>query len=677
MREPFLVGALLLVPVVALAASAPPLSGEAVKRAVDRLVSRFGNAEAARIQRGVTQVAQRWRAEDGNDEAFVAFCEANFVTDPGALRREAARLEAVLEQVEGHLHEIGRELRTPLDLDTGPLGAVDRMLASVDLAAHLQEDLFRSQVAFFALLNFPVDTLKERLREGPQWSRERWAWSRMMDRFADRIPAAALQEVTRAVTAANRYVAEYNVRLDRVVTGEGQRLFPEGLRLLSHWGLRDELKAAYTRPDGLAQQRLIQRVMERIVRQEIPAVVIDNPELEWRVESNEVRPAGGGGAWSRAEREADQRYRHILEVFAALRGLDQFTPSAPSALARAFEVHRQIPEEQVQALLVAVLTAPEVRATAQLIQRRLGRPLEPFDIWYDGFTQRRQFSEEELDRLVAARYPTVAAFQADLPAILRRLGFSGEQATFLSAHIVVDAARGSGHAMEAVRRGDAAHLRTRVPPAGMNYKGFNIAMHELGHNVEQVFSLAGVDHWFLRGVPNNAFTEALAFVFQGRDLEVLGLASAQLEPSPEERLAALWSTFEIAGVALVDTAMWHFLYEHPQATPAELRAAVVATAREVWNRYFEPVLGCRDSELLAIYSHMIDYPLYLPDYPLGHIVAAQVAAALRRGNFGTEVERMMRLGNLTPDAWMRAAVGEGVSAEPLLRDARLALEALR
>ncbi len=677
MREAWLASALLLVPVLALAASARTVPSEAVKRAVDRLTSRFGSAEAARIQRGVTQVAQRWRAEDGDDEAFVAFCEANFVTDPGELRREAARLEAVLEQVEGRLHEIRRELRAPMDLDTGPLGPVDRMLASLDLAAHLEEDLFRSRVAFFALLNFPVDTLAERLAHGPSWSRERWAWSRMMERFADRIPAAAWQEVTRAVTAANRYVAEYNLRLDRVVTAEEQRLFPEGLRLLCHWGLRDELKAAYARPDGLAQQRLIQRVMERVVRQEIPAEVVDNPELEWRVESNEVRPAGGGGPWRRAEREEDRRYRHILEVFAALRGLDQFTPSAPSALARAFDQRRQIPEEQVEALLVSVLTAPEVRATGQVIERRLGRPLEPFDIWYDGFAQRRQIPEEELDRMVAARYPTVAAFQADLPAILRRLGFSEEQAAFLSARIVVDAARGSGHAMEAVRRGDAAHLRTRVGPRGMTYKGFNIAMHELGHNVEQVFSLAGVDHWFLRGVPNNAFTEALAFVFQQRDLEVLGLAQPRSEPSPEDRLAALWSTFEIAGVALVDTAMWHFLYEHPQATPEELRAAVLAAARAVWNRYYEPVLGCRDSELLAIYSHMIDYPLYLPDYPLGHLVAAQVGEALRRGNFGAEVERMMRLGNLTPDAWMRAAVGEGLSAEPLLRNARRALEAVR
>ena len=89
---------------------------------------------------------------------------------------------------------------------------------------------------------------------------------------------------------------------------------------------------------------------------------------------------------------------------------------------------------------------------------------------------------------------------------------------------MVDPARGSGHAMGAGRRADKAHLRTRVEKDGMNYKGFNIAVHEMGHNVEQTFSLNMIDHTLLQGVPNTAFTEALAFVFQGHDLELLGLS---------------------------------------------------------------------------------------------------------------------------------------------------------
>src|SRR5690606_19341837 len=92
--------------------------------------------------------------------------------------------------------------------------------------------------------------------------------------------------------------------------------------------------------------------------------------------------------------------------------------------------------------------------------------------------------------------------------------------------IEVDPARGSGHAMGASMRNASARLRTRVEKSGMNYKGYNIAIHELGHNVEQVLSLHDVDYYTLQGVPNTAFTEALAFVFQARDLERLGLTDS-------------------------------------------------------------------------------------------------------------------------------------------------------
>ena len=64
-------------------------------------------------------------------------------------------------------------------------------------------------------------------------------------------------------------------------------------------------------------------------------------------------------------------------------------------------------------------------------------------------------------------------------------------------------------------RGQMARLRTRVEPGGMNYKGFNIAVHEMGHNIEQTFSLYEVDHTLLAGVPNTAFTEALAMIAAG------------------------------------------------------------------------------------------------------------------------------------------------------------------
>jgi len=664
---------------VALGGLAPrsAIPSDAVQATIAKLIATHGEAQAQRVRRGVNQVAERWWPEDGDLPAFAAFCESSFLTDPAALAAVESRLERVLEQVDGHLHEVRRELLTPLDLDTGSVSTADRLLADLDLSVHTNEDLFKTKVAFLALLNFPVHTLSERLAQGGGWTRDAWARSRMMDRFADRIPAGVLQGITTSQTAADAYIADYNICMDRLLTRDGRRLFPQGLRLISHWGLRDELASHYGEADALAKQRTIQRVMERIVRQEIPAAVIDNPDLDWCPETNDVRPAPSATVAAGAnlsEREPDRRYAAWLANFQAARAADVYTPTAPTAIARAFDQQREIPEPEVEALLVSVLTSSELSDLAALVRTRLGRPLEPFDIWYSGFKPRAIYPEEKLDTIVRSRYPTVAAFQADLPHILTGLSFSAERAKWLADRIVVDASRGAGHAMGAVRREDAAHLRTRIPAAGMNYKGFDIAIHELGHNVEQTFSLHGIDRWYMNGVPNTAFTEAFAMLFQDRDIELLGLASPSANAA-WEALGTLWATAEIAAVSLVDMKAWHWLYEHPDANPAQLRQAVLAAARDVWNRYYAPLFGQKDVEILAIYSHTVTNPLYLPDYPLGHIIAFQLAETVRGPRFGMEFERIARQGRLTPDAWMNGAVGHAISARALLAAARSALAA--
>ncbi len=645
-----------------------------LEAAIQRLVEVHGKPQTERIRRGVTQTAQRWWAEDGDAEEFTRFCEEHFIVDTQELDRVFARLQYVVEQIDGHLHEVRRELTTPMDLDTGPIGGVDRLLGDVDLAAHVDDDLFKSKAAFLALLNFPTHTLSDRLEHGADWSREVWARSRMMDRFAERVPAAVAQGITRAFTDADQYIANYNIRMDRLVSNGGERPFPEGLRLITHWGLRDELKSQYAEEDGLALQRMILRVMERIVRQEIPAAVVDNPDVIWNPDSNEVRPFDDSGSKVSTEREPDTRYAKLLSVFHAVRQADRYSPTAPTYIDRRFQLERQIPEQEVEALLASVLTSDEFTKAARLIRDRLGRDLEAFDIWYDGFKPRGAHGEAELTRIVAERYPQVAAFQRDLPNILAGLGFEPERAAWLAEHIVVDPSRGAGHAMGAQRREDQAHLRPRIGNDGMDYKGFNIAIHELGHNVEQVLSLNAMDHWWLNGVPNTGFTEALAFVFQNRDLELLGFDSGGPDARHMEALDTLWSTAEIGGVALVDMYLWRWMYEHPDAEPAELREATLGIARDVWNRYFAPVFGIEDQEILAVYSHMIVYGLYLPDYPLGHIIAFQVADKMRQGDFGREFERVAGQGRLTPDAWMRGAVGQPLSATALLSEARSALE---
>ena len=53
-------------------------------------------------------------------------------------------------------------------------------------------------------------------------------------------------------------------------------------------------------------------------------------------------------------------------------------------------------------------------------------------------------------------------------------------------------------------------------------------------------------------------------------------------------------------------------------------ACIEIWSEEVWNAYYYPVLGEKDSPILACYSHMVNSPMYLPNYPLGHIIEFQL-----------------------------------------------------
>ncbi|HSP05693.1 MAG TPA: hypothetical protein VLR94_00875 [Acidobacteriota bacterium] len=659
---------------------------ESIARLETELTAKYGEAQQARITRGLTQVAGCWRAEDGDAAAFEGFVRKNFIADQKALDETFTRLEAVLEQLDGHMLEIQRYFREPVDLDRGPILAVDETLAGYDPAAHASDDFFENKLAFQVLLNFPLTSLDERLAGG-SWSRRQWAEARLARRFSTRIPGGVNLEISKAASDADRYISEYNIWMHHLMDDQGKRLFAPKLRLISHWNLRDELKADYSDPQmGLARQRMIQKVMERIVTQTIPAVVVNNPNVDWNPFSNEVKPAtekdsdlpAAQDMKINSDPEPDTRYAILLEVFHAVRKADPYSPQAATLIDRRFSEDREIPEARVKAMLEQVLTSPLASGTAALIQSRLGRPLEPFDIWYNGFRPRGKYTEKELDSIVATKYPTAEAFAADIPNILQKLGFSRERAEMLATNIVVDPSRGAGHAMPAARREDKVHLRTRVEKDGMNYKGYNIAIHEMGHNVEQIFSLKMIDHSLLQGVPNTAFTEALAFLFQSRDLDLLGLAKPDVESEALRTLNDYWTTYELSGVALVDMGVWHWMYDHPDATPAQLRDATVQISKDVWNTYYAPVFQQKDVVLLGIYSHMIDSMLYLPDYPIGHMIASQIEEQISKsGSLGTEFERMTRMGSVVPDVWMTNATGSPVGPEALLRNTEKALGQLK
>ncbi|HLO98651.1 MAG TPA: hypothetical protein VK171_08660, partial [Fimbriimonas sp.] len=464
----------------------------------------------------------------------------------------------------------------------------------------------------------------------------------------------------------------YNLYTHHILTPDGKRLFPPGQRLLSHWNLRDEIKAAYSDRNGIEKQRLLAQVMDAIVQQTIPAAVINNPRVDWTpgtgtVSASRILDVESEPAQTRTltnKRENDERYRQWLGVFAAEKAIDNQDPEFPKFMDRRFARDGEVREKDVESLLVSILDSPLVDTVAQRIESKLGRKLEPFDIYFDPAGSRGGKTESELDEITRARYPNVASFSNDIPRLLRDLGFSADKAKFLSERIAVETARGSGHAFGIARRDDIAHLRTRIASDGMDYKSYNIAIHELGHNVEQLFSTATIDYSSLYGVPNSSITEALAFVFQAKDLDLLDLPGAQKNM---RATSAFWALREISGAALVEMKAWQWLYANPKCSSEQFKTAVVRISREVWNTYFAPSFGVQDATLLGIYSHMVQSALYLPDYAMAQLTAFQIQEHFNRvkGPIGPEFERMAKIGYVTPDEWLRQAVGSRLSVVPL------------
>ena len=144
------------------------------------------------------------------------------------------------------------------------------------------------------------------------------------------------------------------------------------------------------------------------------------------------------------------------------------------------------------------------------------------------------------------------------------------------------------------RRGDSPHLRTRVEPGGMNYKGYNIAVHELGHNVEQVFSLYEVDHTLLAGRARTPPSPR-----RWRSSSRRGTSScsglAQARRASAERLRVLNDFWADLGDRRRGARRHRRVALDVRAPRRDARRAArgdgARSRASTWNRYYAPVLG--------------------------------------------------------------------------------------
>src|SRR5687767_2717058 len=97
-------------------AGAPAGLADAAAEAKKALLAKHP-AEGARIERGVDQVAQLWRAGDGDAAAFRAFVEKEFLPAGETFEGTFQRLESASERLGGYYTSLARDLRAPLDVD--------------------------------------------------------------------------------------------------------------------------------------------------------------------------------------------------------------------------------------------------------------------------------------------------------------------------------------------------------------------------------------------------------------------------------------------------------------------------------------------------------------------------------------------------------------------------------
>ncbi|HIA72387.1 MAG TPA: hypothetical protein EYO01_06795 [Phycisphaerales bacterium] len=628
---------------------------------IDETIQSLGSCE--RATQGVNRVANRWHDSDGGGDQFKSFCEENFIKSEEDRTRLLSRFESAMGSIGGHLYEIGRHLRRWTDLRGDEMHSVDNAMAMFDPCPDLSDQFYKQKIAFIALLNFTRPDLETMLQDGCNWTTDEWAEARIGRAFGPRIPSEVNDRARELEHEANMFVSEFHVPVGCMVDSNGKAWFEKDRKLIAHWLIREEIKAGYTQDGGIEKQRALASVMRRHIDGTIPKQIMDSTcQGLWDPKANTIDGNDPG------ELLGPVRYEQLATQRSIAVDYDKYYEEHPSAIARKFDLEREIPEETVEALMIELLKAPVRKDIATFMEEKLGRPLEAFDIYLEDISEGA--SSKELDEKVTAMFKDELEFQSKIPDVLRGLGFSDEDADFLGSRVNVEIARGAGHAMRPGIPEYNAWLRTNRLDDRLGWDGFDTAMHELGHNLEQLISTHFVPRPLLRNVPNTACTEAFAFLYQNKAKEVVGLpeedeAKAFAFASVEGLLAAC----QIAGPSLVELYTWRWLYKNPKATPEKLRDEMLSIAKDVWDTYFKEYFGEDHYHILAAYQHMIGYPLYLPDYTIGHVISHQIKSHMRGKDLAAETKRICSIGRLTPDQWMKNAVGSPISASQLIEDA--------
>ncbi|MHC1733893.1 MAG: hypothetical protein AB9888_17920 [Bacteroidales bacterium] len=647
------------------------VSSEEISSIKSELKSIHGIETANRIEKGVSQLAQIWDFSDDNAARFREFCIENFLSD-AELNENLPRIAENLILTGGSLSVIRSKMNEPFAFtDVKELHA-DRFFRK----AVPSYNPYTSELAYFLKLNFPEWSLDEKRQMSTAWDRNQW----IMNAIGGYYPG---REVERNATLASkqsefrRYIDNYFFDMHRIMDAKGNYPFSEVISLHCHRGLRDNTKEEYTKEGGFERQKLTGVVLEKVFTGEVPVNFLTDKNTRWNPSKNELYTIEGKKLKRISEYtcEDDLRYEGLKNLFNIEQAVDSAYGNGSTYITRTFE-NANLTVDETEKIIVDILESPLAAEVSRLVQRRLNRKLHPFDVWYSGFQEQSYYSAEYLDSLTRARYPDPGSLEDNIKDILMKMGFPEEEAFTVGASVNVHSVVSGGYSDQPPVQGGKALLTTMFGERGLDYKGYRVAMHELGHVVCGVYSTLYADNFLLAGVPTGGITEGFAEVFAYKNIEGLGLFPySEQEKKHLLALATYWYLYEMGGNALTEIRTWKWMYNNPDATVDELKNAVLGISAGIWNNYFsENFGGARDCSILSVYNHFITGDLYLFNYFIGGIVSYQLADAFERDELAPGLKESCREGATLPELWMQKAVGSGFSLDPLLNGVSSAVE---
>jgi hypothetical protein len=650
------------------------VSDRIVQETVLKLAKLHSNSNLENIKKSVTTLASHWLEMDGKSDDFQNFCERGYISETSEKNALFIKVQNKLEKIFGFSLVLYWSNKWSLMMETGSIQVVDTLLAEIDPLAHINEDLYKSKLAHFILLNFPLLSLEIKNKlENNNRDRLLLAQCRLAELCRSRIPADIATIESSALNSAWKYINYLKFDVHRILAKDQNALSKANLTVDIHWGLRDQINFLYREQNGFEKQLLLYKIWERATLEEVPSEYYSNSNYFWDPMNNliynrRLDESMEGNSFYRG------RYKVLLDLFQAKKKEDLYSPHMSNYIHRSFEYNYELEEDRVRKLLMEFLTNPLISHCAAYLKKILKRELVPFDIIFNQFEIANNHVTMNYDELVKTKYQTLSHFHQEIPLILKIFGFDSTLAENIAKQIQVVSCRTGGFSSFPKMRGGKFILATTTDNDRMNYTSFITAMHELGHCVEGYLSLEMSDYYVLGQVPPSAFTEAFAYLFDSRSLEILQAYQETNTGYKHKILNLFWSCFLNCGIALVDMDCWRWMYDHPDCTETELKSAVLTISKDIWNRFYFPIIGEKNSTILAGYNVMITNPLYLPEYALAIFIQTQIEQWIKDKSLGLEMIRMCKIGCLTPDQWMLSAAGEPISSRSLLKQVEFVLQ---